>query len=150
MVSVGLLAGRAGFWSLAAGPGVPKLCSGHFGEWGKCSGCGWRTGWGQLLIQSGMRSGEAPVAQQKRARLQCRRYSGLSFHLWAGKIPWRKAWRSTPVFLPGKFHGQRSQAGCSPWGRKEWDMTEHSRQSGVSRSLHCPPSGRARAQQVPE
>ena len=30
-----------------------------------------------------------------------------------------------PVFLPGKFHGQRSLAGCSPWGRKELDTTEH-------------------------
>ena len=118
-VSACLLSGRPGSWSLAAGPGVPKLCSGHFRGWGKCSGSGWRTGQGHLLIQSGMRSGEAPVAQQKRARLQCRRHSGLRFHLWTGKIPWRKAWHPTPVFLPGKFHGQRSQAGCSPWGRKE-------------------------------
>ena len=30
----------------------------------------------------------------------------------------------TPVFLPGKFHGQRSLAGYSPWGRKESDTTE--------------------------
>ena len=30
----------------------------------------------------------------------------------------------TPVFLPGKFHGQRSLVGCSPWGHKELDMTE--------------------------
>ena len=30
----------------------------------------------------------------------------------------------TPVFLPGEFHGQRSLAGCSPWGHKESDMTE--------------------------
>ena len=29
-----------------------------------------------------------------------------------------------PVFLPGKFHGQRSLAGYSPWGHKESDMTE--------------------------
>ena len=34
-------------------------------------------------------------------------------------------WRATPVFLPGKSHGQRSLAGYSPWGRKELDMTEH-------------------------
>ena len=32
---------------------------------------------------------------------------------------------STSVFLPGKFHGQRSLAGWSPWGLKESDMTEH-------------------------
>ena len=32
-------------------------------------------------------------------------------------------WLPTPVFLPGKSHGQRSLAGYSPWGRKESDMT---------------------------
>ena len=31
----------------------------------------------------------------------------------------------TPVFLPGKFHGQRSLASYSPWGHQELDMTEH-------------------------
>ena len=31
---------------------------------------------------------------------------------------------ATPVFLPGKFHGQKSLVGCSPWGCKELDMTE--------------------------
>ena len=40
------------------------------------------------------------------------------------KIPWRRAWLSTPVFLPGEFHGQRSLMGYSPWGPKEMDMTE--------------------------
>ena len=30
----------------------------------------------------------------------------------------------TPVFLPGKSHGERSLVGCSPWGHKEWDTTE--------------------------
>jgi len=40
------------------------------------------------------------------------------------KIPWRRKWQPTPVFLPGEFHGQRSLAGYSPQGRKESDMTE--------------------------
>ena len=40
------------------------------------------------------------------------------------KIPWRRKWQSTPVLLPGKSHGQRSQVGYSPWGRKESDTTE--------------------------
>ena len=35
-----------------------------------------------------------------------------------------KEWQPTPLSLPGKFHGQRSLAGCSPWGHKESDMTE--------------------------
>ena len=33
---------------------------------------------------------------------------------WVKKIPQRRAWQPTPVFLPGKFHGQRSLAGYSP------------------------------------
>ena len=36
-------------------------------------------------------------------------------------------WRPAPVFLPGKFHGQRSLAGYSPLGFKELDITEHTR-----------------------
>ena len=40
------------------------------------------------------------------------------------KIPCRRKWHPTPVSLPGKFHGQRSLAGYSPWGRKESDTTE--------------------------
>ena len=38
--------------------------------------------------------------------------------------PLYKEMTPTPVFLPGKFHGQRSLTGHSPWGRKELDMTE--------------------------
>ena len=41
------------------------------------------------------------------------------------EIPWRRTWQPTPVFLPGECHGQRSLAGYSPWGRIEWDTTEH-------------------------
>ena len=40
------------------------------------------------------------------------------------KILWRRKWQPTPVFLPGKYHGQRSLAGYSPWDHKESDMTE--------------------------
>ena len=43
---------------------------------------------------------------------------------WVGKIPWRRKWQPTLVFLPGKFHGERSLAGYSPCGGKELDMTE--------------------------
>ena len=38
------------------------------------------------------------------------------FRLWVGKIPWRRAWQLTAVFLPGGSHGQRSLGGSSPWG----------------------------------
>ena len=40
------------------------------------------------------------------------------------KIPWRRAWQPTPVFLPGESHGQRSLAGNNPWGCKKSDATE--------------------------
>ena len=40
-------------------------------------------------------------------------------------VPWRRKWQPTSVFLPGKFHGQRSLVGYSSWGRKESDKTEH-------------------------
>jgi len=40
------------------------------------------------------------------------------------KIPWRRKWQPTPVFLPGKSHGQRSLVGYSPQGCKELDMTK--------------------------
>ena len=53
--------------------------------------------------------------------LQCRR---PRFDPWFGKIPWRRKWQPTPVFLPGKSHGPRSLVGYSPWGHKESDMTE--------------------------
>ena len=46
------------------------------------------------------------------------------FNLWVGKIPWRRAWQSTLVFLPGESHGQKSLAGYSSRGRKEFYMTE--------------------------
>ena len=37
---------------------------------------------------------------------------------------WRRKWKPTPVFLPGKFHRQRGLVGYSLWGRQESDMTE--------------------------
>ena len=40
------------------------------------------------------------------------------------KIPWRRKWQPTPVFLPGEFHSQRSLVGYSLWGHKELDMTK--------------------------
>ena len=54
----------------------------------------------------------------KKSVCQCRRHR---FYPWIGKIPWRREWQPTPVFLPGKPHGQSSQAGYSPWGRRVRD-----------------------------
>ena len=54
----------------------------------------------------------------KNSPCQCRRHRRWEFDLWVGKIPWRRKWQPTPVFLPGRSPGQRSLAGCSPWGHK--------------------------------
>ena len=56
----------------------------------------------------------------QKIRLQCRR-PGFDPR---SRIPWRRKWQSTPVFLPGEFHGQRSLVGCSPWGHRESARTE--------------------------
>ena len=40
---------------------------------------------------------------------------GADLTPWVGKIPWRGEWQPTPGFLPGKFHGQRTLVGYSPW-----------------------------------
>ena len=53
--------------------------------------------------------------------LQSRR---VGFDPWVGKIPWRRGWLLTPIFLPGEFHCRRSLVGCRVWGCKESDTTE--------------------------
>ena len=45
------------------------------------------------------------------------------FDPWVGKIPWRRKWQPTPVFLPGESHGRRSQVDYSPWGHKHIKIT---------------------------
>ena len=56
-----------------------------------------------------------------RFHLQCRR---VEFNPWVRKIPWRRRWLPTPVFLPGEFHGQRRLEDCSPWACKGSNTTE--------------------------
>ena len=63
-------------------------------------------------------SGKESACQRRR----CRR---PGFDIWVGKIPWRRKWQLTSVFLPRKSHGQKSVAGYSPWGRKVSDTTKH-------------------------
>ena len=69
------------------------------------------------------------VAQMVKNLPQCRR---PGFDPWVRKIPWRRAWQLTPVFLPGEFHGQRSLGGYSPRGHKELDRTERLTQHNKS------------------
>ena len=60
----------------------------------------------------------------KESPCQCRRHKRYGFDSWIGKIPWKRKWPPTPVFLPGKSHGQRNLVSYSPWGRKELDVAE--------------------------
>ena len=60
----------------------------------------------------------------KEPTCQCRRHRRCRFNPWDGKITWSRKWQLAPVFLPGKFHGQRTLAGYSPWSCEELDTTE--------------------------
>ena len=69
------------------------------------------------------------VAQMVKNWLHCRR---PRFCPWVGKIPWKREWQPTPVFLTIEFHGQRSLVGYSPWSRKELDTTEQLTQWNIT------------------
>ena len=53
-------------------------------------------------------------ASGKEPACQCRRCKRCGFNPWLWKIPWRRAWQPSPVFLPGESHGQRSLVGYGP------------------------------------
>ena len=95
-------------------------------KWSSSIGSCWPLCWGF----PGGASGKEPACQ-------CRRYKRRSFDPWVGKIPWRREWLPTPVFLPGESHGQRSY---SPWGRKESDTAEqfsrHTRTTTLLSGFH--------------
>ena len=68
--------------------------------------------------------GASLVGSGEESTYQCRRHG-------FGKIPWRRAWKPTPEFLPGESHGQRSLVGCSPQGHRvghEWSNLTHTRE----------------------
>ena len=58
------------------------------------------------------------------------------FDPWVKKMPWRRKWQLTPVFLLGESHGQRSLVGYSPWGCKKLDTTEQLTLSGGAAYSH--------------
>ena len=62
------------------------------------------------------------MTQQYRICLQCRRGR---FNPWVWKIPWRRKWQPTPVFLPGKSHGQGSLGGFESMGSQRVGHKEH-------------------------
>ena len=60
----------------------------------------------------------------KEPTYQCKRCKRHRFDTWVGKIPWRRAWQPTPVFLPGESYGQRNLVDYSPYDCTELDVTE--------------------------
>ena len=67
--------------------------------------------WHHLKMATGFPGG----ASGKEPACRCRRQKRCGFDPWVRKIPWRRAWRPTPVFLPGESQGPRSLVGYSPW-----------------------------------
>ena len=71
---------------------------------------------------------------------QCKRYLRHGFNPWVRKISWSRQWQPTPVFLPGKFHGQRSLTGFGPWSCRvgpDW-ATEHTLTRGGDSQIKVP------------
>ena len=60
-------------------------------------------------LSTGGASGKEPACQ-------CGRQKRHRFDPWFGKIPWRRKWSPTPVFLPGESHDKRNLVGYRPWG----------------------------------
>ena len=95
-----------------------------------------RTGWLLLKVVNGhsgpnslasvtlLFQGFPGGASGKGHTCQFRRCKRCGFDPWVRKIPWRRAWQSTPVLFPGEFHIQSSLAGYGPQGCTESVMTE--------------------------
>ena len=62
------------------------------------------------------------MVQHKRIHLQCRRCKRHRFDPWVEKIPWRRAWQPTPIFLPEESHGQRNLVGYIQRVTKRWTL----------------------------
>ena len=61
------------------------------------------------------------------------------FDPWVGKIPWRRKWQPTPVFLPGESHRQRSLGVYSP---RSWKNLTWLKQLSMHTLVHCGTLGR--------
>ena len=70
----------------------------------------------QSLHRPGFRAPPSPLLHPCHNRTQCQLESD-------SQSEWRRKWQPPPVFLPRKFHGQRSLVGDSPWGRKGSDTS---------------------------
>ena len=103
-----------------------------------------------LMMYIGKQDNSSPVYKirlprwlsSKESASQWRRHRRHGLELWIRKIPWRRKWQPTPVFLPGKLHGHRGLVGYRPWGRKKSDTTEPTEHAHIQRQnsekTECP------------
>ena len=95
-------------------PTLPPCCSAPApGPLHKQSFCLTCLGQSCFLRNSSLILTLAGGASDKEPACQCRGCQRCGFSPWVRKIPWRRAWQPTPVFLPGESHGQRSLEGYS-------------------------------------
>ena len=108
-------------WQLGSNSNCSKGCGGRYGaSYDLASEVSWYVSY-FLLVKKLFRPVLSWWLRGWRICLQC----GIPrFDPWVWKIPWRREWLPTLIFLPGEFHGQRSLVGYSSWTSKELDMTE--------------------------
>ena len=107
---------------------IPSIAKGILQE---SLGCGFPGG--KIILD--YFSGPPVESSGRDPTCQCRRRRRLGLCPRVGKIPWRREWHPTPVFLPGTSHGQRSLAGYSPRSRQKLDATEHAHANRAKRAL---------------
>ena len=102
---------------IGEGNGNPLQCSCL--ENPRDRGAWWAAVYG--VAQSQTRLKRLSSSSKKESACRCRRWG---FDPWARKIPWRRKWQPTPVFLPGESHEQRSLAATVHGGHTKLDTTE--------------------------
>ena len=60
------------------------------------------------------------------------------FDPWVRKMPWRRKWQPTPVFLSAESHGERSLAGYGPWGHKKVGYDQATAAAAAKSLQSCP------------
>ena len=97
---------------------VIRLCLTSLSICSRCYSCHnmklWNQTWGGKMKITDMNFFLLPLSvggdSNKELTCQCKRFKRCGCNPWVGKIPWRRKWQPTSLFLPGEFHGQRSLA----------------------------------------
>ena len=95
------------------------------------SSCTFNNFTGRLFKETGFPGG----ASGKEPDCHHSRHKWPGFDPWVRRIPWRRKWQSSPVFLPGESHGLRSLAGYGAWVAKSWTLVKQLRFKEVTFQL---------------